>query len=116
MTKDIRPFCCLNYISHYFDITHSIFLVAASCQFTEKELFHKRLSMSTSLVTFLLLLVTCAAIVGISHSMVLSVALLTESMARSIWQQQLSGKKNLHRHRHRHIDRLQNSRFFSQNQ
>ena len=45
--------------------------------------------MSTSLVTFALLPVTTAAVVGISHSMALSVALLVELMARTIWQQQL---------------------------
>ena len=46
--------------------------------------------MSTSLVTFALLPVTTAAVVGISHSMVLSVALLVELIARTIWQQQLA--------------------------
>ena len=46
--------------------------------------------MSTSLVTFALLPVTTAAVVGISHSMALSVALLVELMARTIWQQQLA--------------------------
>ena len=46
--------------------------------------------MSTSLVTFALLPVTTAAVVGISHSMVLSVALLVELMVRTIWQQQLA--------------------------
>ena len=46
--------------------------------------------MSTSLVTFALLPVTTAAVVGISHSMVLSVALLVEWIARTIWQQQLA--------------------------
>ena len=46
--------------------------------------------MSTSLVTFALLPVTTAAVVGISHSMVLSVALLVELIVRTIWQQQLA--------------------------
>ena len=46
--------------------------------------------MSTSLVTFALLPVTTAAVVGISHSMVLSVALLVELIAHTIWQQQLA--------------------------
>ena len=46
--------------------------------------------MSTSLVTFALLPVTTAAVVGISHSMALSVALLVELMALTIWQQQLA--------------------------
>ena len=46
--------------------------------------------MSTSLVTFALLPVRTAAVVGISHSMVLSVALLVELMAFTIWQQQLA--------------------------
>ena len=54
------------------------------------RIIHKRLSMSTSLVTFALLPVTTAAVVGISHSMALSVALLVELMARTIWQQQLA--------------------------
>ena len=74
--------------------------MAVSYQFMKNYILRKRLSMSTSLVTFALLPVTSAAVVGISHSMVMSVALLIELMARSIWQQQLSGKKNLHRHRH----------------
>ena len=46
--------------------------------------------MSTSLVTFALLPVTTAAVVVISHSMALSVALLVELMALTIWQQQLA--------------------------
>ena len=46
--------------------------------------------MSTSLVTFALLPVTTAVVVGISHSMVLSVALLVELIARTIWKQQLA--------------------------
>ena len=46
--------------------------------------------MSTSLVTFALLPVTTAAVVGISHSMALSVVLLVELMVRTIWQQQLA--------------------------
>ena len=54
------------------------------------RIIHKRLSMSTSLVTFALLPVTTAAVVGISHSMALSVALLVELMVRTIWQQQLA--------------------------
>ena len=54
------------------------------------RIIHKRLSVSTSLVTFALLPVTIAAVVRISHSMALSVALLVELMARTIWQQQLT--------------------------
>ena len=54
------------------------------------RIIHKRLSMSTSLVTFALLPVTTAAVVGISHSMALSVVLLVELMVRTIWQQQLA--------------------------
>ena len=56
--------------------------------------------MSTSLVTFLLLPVTSAAVVGISHSMVLSVAPLIELMARSIYGNSSWAGKKLHRHRH----------------
>ena len=54
------------------------------------RIIHKRLSMSTSLVTFALLPVTTAAVVGISHSEAMSVALLVELTALTIWQQQLA--------------------------
>ena len=46
--------------------------------------------MSISLVTFALLPATTAAVVGISHSMAPSVALLVELMVRTTWQQQLA--------------------------
>ena len=46
--------------------------------------------MSTSLVTFGLLAVTCAAVVGISHSMAPSVALLGPLMGHSTWRKELA--------------------------
>ena len=46
--------------------------------------------MSTSLVISGFSTVTTAAVVGISHSLALSVALVVELMARTIWQQQLA--------------------------
>ena len=49
---------------------------------------------------FLLLPVTSAAVVGISHSMVLSVAPLIELMARSIYGNSSWAGKKLHRHSH----------------
>ena len=55
--------------------------------------------MSTSLVTFALLPVTTAAVVGISHSMALSVALLVEFIDGAYYMATAAGK-NLHRHRH----------------
>ena len=58
--------------------------------------------MSTSLVTFALLPVTTAAVVGISHSMALSVALLVE--LHGAYHMETAADKNLHRHRHRHIE------------
>ena len=64
---------------------HSFYFPCGGQLSVHEELLHKRLSMSTSLVTFLLLPVTSAAVVGISHSMVLSVAPLIELMARSIY-------------------------------
>ena len=92
-----RVLLALSYLStftHFFylspinHITHSIFLAAELS--VHEEFIHKRLSMSTSLVTFALLPVTTAAVVGISHSMALSVVLLVELMVRTIWQQQLA--------------------------
>ena len=54
--------------------------------------------MFTSLVISGFSTVTTAAVVGISHSMALSAALLVKLTAHFIWNQGL--EKNLHRHRH----------------
>ena len=65
------------------------------------RIIHKRLSMSTSLVTFALLPVTTAsaAIVGISHSMALSVALLVE-LHGAYGDMATAAGKNLYRQNH----------------
>ena len=62
-------------------VTRSIFLTAELS--VHEELYTNWLSMSTSLVIFALLPVTSDAVVGISHSMALSVALLVELMVRT---------------------------------
>ena len=79
---------------------HSFYFRCGGQLSVHEELLHKRLSMSTSLVTFLLLPVTSAAVVGISHSMVLGVAPLIELMARSIYGNSSWAGKKLHRHSH----------------
>ena len=91
MTKDLTV-CCLNYISHYFDITHVTGSTFLTAELSVHEELYTNDSMSISLVTFALLPVTSAAVVGISHSVALSVALLVELMERTIWQQQRRAK------------------------
>ena len=86
-------------ISHIILISLILFSCGGQLSVHEESL-HKRLSMSSSLVTFLLLPVTSAAVVGISHSMVLSVAPLIELMARSIYGNSSWAGKKLHRHSH----------------
>ena len=61
------------------------------------RIIHKRLSMSTSLVTFALLPVTTAAVVGISHSMALSV--VSPGRIDGAYYMATAAGKNLYRHR-----------------